>query len=631
MRRLILFICRALQTGYGQTSKNSVIVPPRTAIDRPRWLRLLLRSFGPLRSQRQLLLASAARRQTIWRRERRWTDLVAIIISLAACCAGQQVTLNIISPPLDASDPNYVPIMNYVVPSRLLYGASFQLPWAAIDNGPHAPGGQYQWTAFDNAIQAYVAAGKKVNVIIWPICELQPNPICSGNAGTPAYVLNDPSLPYVSCSSTLLPIPYSSVFKSAYKQFIAQVLAHYADNTNIGYIRFGFSRGGEVFPWCASAMAAAVGLTVPQWRDAYWLPYDKEMLDYIRSLNASIQILAPTTAGTPYADLTWPDTEAAQGVADGFGFGSQGLQKSDIANYYAGKPTNADWAALFNKYMVHIPLELQTLGPSDAAGTLNDGSNQAQTGPLPPLLAFGVQQHATIFELYLQDWELALVPGYINNLGQSNAQFGQTYVAAMRAAIGLGKWPSSTSLSSSLSPSTYGQPVTFTATVSTGSTASGTVVFKTGSGTLGSSILSGGTATYTTGAAQLTGGTDSITAVYKGDSTHAGSTSALFPQTVEKASTSTMLTSSANPAEANTFVRFTATVSSPSGVTPTTGTVTFKQGSTVLRAGTMTSPGIWTLNCIFPSSGTFSITAVYGGTGNFISSISPPLSQSITP
>jgi MBG domain (YGX type)/YDG domain/Bacterial Ig-like domain (group 3)/Invasin, domain 3/Kelch motif len=77
---------------------------------------------------------------------------------------------------------------------------------------------------------------------------------------------------------------------------------------------------------------------------------------------------------------------------------------------------------------------------------------------------------------------------------------------------------------SSGNPSTYGNSVTFTATVSP-SAATGTIVFKDGSTTLGTGTLSGGTASYTTTASQLTAGSNSITAVYSGDTNYNTSTS----------------------------------------------------------------------------------------------------------
>lgn len=82
----------------------------------------------------------------------------------------------------------------------------------------------------------------------------------------------------------------------------------------------------------------------------------------------------------------------------------------------------------------------------------------------------------------------------------------------------------STFVISSLNPSTFGQSVTFTATViSSGGVPTGTVTFMDGSSTLGTGTLSTGRATFTT--ATLSAGTHSITAVYGGSADFSGSTS----------------------------------------------------------------------------------------------------------
>ncbi len=96
----------------------------------------------------------------------------------------------------------------------------------------------------------------------------------------------------------------------------------------------------------------------------------------------------------------------------------------------------------------------------------------------------------------------------------------------------IGKFNTSTSLSSSLNPSIFGQSVTFTATVkpSTTGTPTGTVTFKDGTTTLGTGALSGGVAKFTI--STLTVGTHSVTAVYGGDATFLGSTSAVLSQVV---------------------------------------------------------------------------------------------------
>jgi hypothetical protein len=140
-----------------------------------------------------------------------------------------------------------------------------------------------------------------------------------------------------------------------------------------------------------------------------------------------------------------------------------------------------------------------------------------------------------------------------------------------------------TSVASSQNPSTFGQPVTFTATVASGAgTPTGTVTFKDGETTLGTDTLSGGIATFST--ASLAAGTHTLTAEYRGDTNFVSGTGTLAGgQVVDRAATTTTLVSSPNPSTFGQTVTFTATVASGAG-TPT-GTVTFKDGATTLGTG----------------------------------------------
>jgi len=90
---------------------------------------------------------------------------------------------------------------------------------------------------------------------------------------------------------------------------------------------------------------------------------------------------------------------------------------------------------------------------------------------------------------------------------------------------------STTTLSSSANPATVGQAITLTATVSPG-TATGTFTFKDGTTVLTTIPLSEGTARFTT--STLMQGTHRITAVYNGNSTYAGSTSAVLSQVINR-------------------------------------------------------------------------------------------------
>lgn len=94
------------------------------------------------------------------------------------------------------------------------------------------------------------------------------------------------------------------------------------------------------------------------------------------------------------------------------------------------------------------------------------------------------------------------------------------------------KYATTTSLTSSLNPSQNGQPVTFTAQVtSSGPAPTGKVTFKDGTKVLKSVLLSGGVAAFTT--SNLAVGTHAITAQYTGDAANNKSTSPVLDQVVQ--------------------------------------------------------------------------------------------------
>ncbi|MDQ1388847.1 MAG: hypothetical protein QOF56_2301, partial [Acidobacteriaceae bacterium] len=94
------------------------------------------------------------------------------------------------------------------------------------------------------------------------------------------------------------------------------------------------------------------------------------------------------------------------------------------------------------------------------------------------------------------------------------------------------KYTTTTTLTSSLNPSQFGQAVTFTAHVtSSGPAPTGKVKFLDGTLAIGSATLSGGVAKLTK--SDLAVGTHSITAHYNGDAASSTSTSAVVNQVVQ--------------------------------------------------------------------------------------------------
>jgi sugar lactone lactonase YvrE len=188
-------------------------------------------------------------------------------------------------------------------------------------------------------------------------------------------------------------------------------------------------------------------------------------------------------------------------------------------------------------------------------------------------------------------------------------------------SIQVAKVGANTTLTSSLNPSTVGQPLTLSAAVSPAS-ATGTVQFLDGAASLGTASVGGGSAALAI--ASLSPGAHSITAVYSGDANTAASTAAAVTQNVSKAASSVTLTSSLNPSTNGQSVTFTATVLPVSA----SGTVQFQDGSTVLGTVTM-SGGSAALVFGALAQGTHSITASYSGDANNAASASSVLTQTI--
>jgi autotransporter-associated beta strand protein len=190
-----------------------------------------------------------------------------------------------------------------------------------------------------------------------------------------------------------------------------------------------------------------------------------------------------------------------------------------------------------------------------------------------------------------------------------------------------------TVVASSVNPSVFGQPVTFTATVTPvpgiPGTPTGTVTFRDGTNVLGTGTLNNGVATFTT-TASLSVGAHAITTVYNGDNNFAGSTSLSLTQTVNQASTTSTVTGSPNPASVGQSVTFTATVTAnaPGAGTPT-GTVSFRDGVTLLGTAALDSTGRAFLPTSSLAAGAHTITVVYSGDSNFATSTSQPFFQTV--
>ena len=175
-----------------------------------------------------------------------------------------------------------------------------------------------------------------------------------------------------------------------------------------------------------------------------------------------------------------------------------------------------------------------------------------------------------------------------------------------------------TTVISSVSPSGLAQPVTFTATVSAGTSGSGTptgsVLFKEGDTVLGIVNLNAtGTATYSTTTLSL--GSHIIAAVYSGDHAHYASSSTSL-QMVQKATTTTLATSLSTSTYSQKITLTAVVTATASSKAKLTGNVTFYDGNTVLGTAAISS-GKAKLTIATLSAGTHTITAKYSGDATF--------------
>jgi hypothetical protein len=195
---------------------------------------------------------------------------------------------------------------------------------------------------------------------------------------------------------------------------------------------------------------------------------------------------------------------------------------------------------------------------------------------------------------------------------------------------GLAQSTTTTTVASSLNPSSFGKVVTFSATVrSESSIPTGTVKFYSETAILGTAPLVNGHASIPV--STLVAGTHQISAVYQGSAKFRFSGSTPLKQDVKYASatTFTSLLSSPNPSVFGQAVTFTATVTSPGGTPPDGEIVTFYEGANVIGRAFLVA-GIASLTQFRGAPARIStMTALYPGDINFASSISSGLLQVI--
>ncbi len=178
-------------------------------------------------------------------------------------------------------------------------------------------------------------------------------------------------------------------------------------------------------------------------------------------------------------------------------------------------------------------------------------------------------------------------------------------------------------------PALVGATITISAKVTgNGGTPTGSVNFIANGSTLGSAILSGGSASFAT--STLAPGTYSITATYLGDAADSPSTSTAVSETIGLIPTTTSLGSSATTGPAPQVILVATVLNNGAGAAPT-GTVIFMSGATELGSAPVDASGVATLTPNLTAGVGYNIVATYSGDADHSPSSSPDIPVSGTP
>jgi hypothetical protein len=136
-------------------------------------------------------------------------------------------------------------------------------------------------------------------------------------------------------------------------------------------------------------------------------------------------------------------------------------------------------------------------------------------------------------------------------------------------------------------------------------------------------VYASGVATASVTISSQSVGTHTVTAIYSGDFNYAASNNNGVPLTLTVTKANTTTAAASSPA---TLLQFsaetiTATVASTTTGTPT-GTVNFYNGTTLLGTSSLNSSGVATFVSATLGVGSYSVTGVYSGDGNYATSTS---------
>jgi len=287
-----------------------------------------------------------------------------------------------------------------------------------------------------------------------------------------------------------------------------------------------------------------------------------------------------------------------------------------LLNNYGAPPTTTSVVSSKNPQELYRPVTYTASVTAASAGTLT-GSVVFQDGGTNIAIVPLVSNRALYTSYYQKIISHSITARYSGELNQSAGSISASLTQSIVGA-------STTMLTTSNSPSLVGQPVTFTATVTSkyGAIPDGELVtFYDSLKVLASVPLLGGKATYNT--SSMSPRTHSLKATYAGDNSHLRSTG-FVQEIVNRYSTHTTLAATPNPSKYSSPVTLTAKVTGTSS-TPLSGKVIFHNGAAWFAAASVNADGVATVIRTTLPLGSNSLTATYNGDAVNDLSSSPPV------
>ena len=260
-----------------------------------------------------------------------------------------------------------------------------------------------------------------------------------------------------------------------------------------------------------------------------------------------------------------------------------------------------------------------TVRPASATGTIQFRIDGADVGAAQAV----VGGQATYTTTTLTIGSHVVIASYGGDgalLASTSPSITQTVLPPLRASV--------TVVTSNGNPATFGQTVTFSARVGPATGAgipTGTVQFSLDGAAVGGPVTLGGTGLATYATAALAAGSHTVTAAYSGSTAFFPSTSTALTEVVNKAATTTVVTSNRNPSTYGQSVTLTARVT-PIG----TGTVQFLADGAALGspvAVDATGRAILVTGAV--AVGVHAISAAYSGDANLLASTSAAITQTV--